>query len=198
MFGVVLASTSSAAELVGSPALAGQSFGQQSDASTMPAYSQAFVAPLGAVVEAIRWWGFHGQNSMGAGFDNFVVLLDGVVQTGALTVTSSSPFFDEYTLDIPDAALTASTLSVINDSLDVEWFWQSAPAVGNPAAPDAEAVSFSLIGHIDAFEVPAPPSHHVAFAALVALAICRGRYSGKRPNGPTFSHPHNQGVFGRA
>ena len=115
---------------------AGAASGQQSDAAA-PAYIQSFSAPADAVLEAIRWWGFHGDNSSGAAFDHFVVTLDGVAQSGTLSIVPGS-FFDEYTLDIDDALLTATTLSVANDSLDVEWFWQSAIALlpGDAGAPD--------------------------------------------------------------
>lgn len=186
LVGVALAGGSLAAELAGRAPLADQAFGQQSDASG-PAYTQSFVAPAGSMLEAIRWWGFHSQNSMGPTFDNFVVLLDGVLQTGSLTVASASPLFDEYTLDVPDAALTASTLSVFNDSLDVEWFWQSASAIGNATAPDAVAVAFSLIGRTGDLPVDEPVLPSLIFSAMAALALARRRPAGSshsqaRPN----------------
>lgn len=152
LVGTILAGGAVAVELVGRRQFAESAFGQQSDAS-VPDYTQSFVAPEGSVLEAIRWWGFHGPNSLGSSFDSFVVGLGGVAQTGALSVTRASPFFDEYTLDVTDAALTASTLSIFNDSGDVEWFWQSATAIGNPSAPDAIAVAFSLIGRSSAVRV---------------------------------------------
>lgn len=175
LVGGALTGGAMATEIVGRAAYGDESFGQQSDASTGTPYVQSFVAPSGTVLEAIRWWGFHGADSLGPSFDNFVVTLDGVPQTGVLSVASASAFFDEYTLDIPDALLTASTLSITNDSGDVEWFWQSASAVGNAHAPDAAAVAFSLIGHRDEFAVDEP-----AIASMVGLGLAVLTLAGRR------------------
>lgn len=127
--------------------LQGQSFGQQSDASLGLAYSQSFYAPSGTILHGIRWWGFHGSDSLGGSYDNFVVSLGSKVQTGVLTVKHLA-FFEEYTLTFENTELKASTLSIFNDSSDVEWYWQSAAAEGNPSAPDANAVAFSLISAV--------------------------------------------------
>ena len=178
MLCAAMASSAWAAELVGNAAFAGSSFGQQSDPGAGSAYSQNFSPPSGAVLEAVRWWGFHGAVSGGPGFDNFVVVLGGVVLTGTLTITSTSAFFDEYTLDIVDTVLSGTTLSIINDSLDVEWFWQSAPASGNPGAPSGDAVAFSLIGHLDVLAVPEPSSlalFVLGAGCLLRAAKARGR-----------------------
>lgn len=168
--GAVLTASPQAAELVGLAPYVVTSSGQQADAAT-GAYAQGFVAPSGAVLEAIRWWGFHGANSQGAAFDNLVVMLDGVAQVGTLSIVAVSAFFDEYTLDITDAQLLASSLSIVNDSLDVEWFWQSAAALG--VGPDAQNVAFSLLGRIDETAVPEPTSAALLLAALAATLIAR-------------------------
>ena len=170
---LVSLSSAYAAELVGRPPYTGAPFGQQSDQSSGPAYTQSFVSPSGKVLEAIRWWGFHGANSGGASFDNFVVSLDGVVQAGALSVTSAFGDVDEYTLDIADVVLAASTLSISNDSGDVEWFWQSATASGNPDTPDATDVAFSLIGRDGTVSVSEPRGMALALCALAALGLVR-------------------------
>lgn len=166
----VLAASPQAAELVGLAPYDVAPSGQQADVAT-GAYAQGFTAPAGAVLEAIRWWGFHSANSQGSTFDNLVVLLDGVVQVGTLSVTAVSAHYDEYTLDITDAPLLASSLSLINDSLDVEWFWQSAVALGG--GPDALNVAFSLLGSIDDTAVPEPTSGALMLAALAATLMAR-------------------------
>jgi hypothetical protein len=176
--GTVLTAVPHAAELVGLAPYVAAPSGQQADAAT-GAYAQSFSAPSGAVLEAIRWWGFHGADSKGPVFDNLVVLLDGVAQTGTLSVVAVSAFYDEYTLDIADAPLLAPSLSVLNDSLDVEWFWQSAAAPGG--LPHAQNVAFSLLGRIDRTEVPEPTSSALLLAGLAAMLGARRGRMGSRP-----------------
>ncbi len=180
--GTALAGGSLAAQVTGRAAFEGESDGQQSDAS-VPAYIQSFTAPGGTLLEAIRWWGFHGEHSNGSAFDNFVVTLDGVPQSGEL-VKSPSPHFDEYTLYFDDIVLTASELSVVNDSLDVEWFWQSAAKVGNSDLPDAIDVAFSLIGRPGGLTVDEPEMPSLILAAIAALVWARNRRLSHLPTPP--------------
>ena len=164
--------------LVGNSPFLGEPWGQQSDANSAP-YSQAFEAPANATLESIRWWGFHGLDSGGSDLDNFVVALGGVVQTGTLTKAfEKSLGFYEYTLDIADIALTSAKLSILNDS-DVEWYWQSAAAQGNSDAPDATAVSFSLLGQFNAqtpnSPIPEPGSLSLLLLSMAALGFGKSR-----------------------
>ena len=157
--------------LAGNAPFLGASSGQQSDANSAT-YSQAFVAPANSTFEAIRWWGFHSANSMGSAYDNFVVSLDGIAQAGTLSVVDGTTF-NEYTLTITPVAGAFSQLSIVNNSFDVEWFWQSAAAQGNSAAPDASAVAFSLIGSVT--PVPEPETVTLFLAGLAALALVKAR-----------------------
>lgn len=168
--GVWLSGAALAAELAGQAPFGGSAFGQQSDQGTGVAYTQTFTAPANSVLDAIRWWGFHGPNSQGSAFDSFVVTIDGQPLSGTLTVVPGA-LFDEYTLDVTDAALTGSTLSVFNDSADVEWFWQSTMASGNPGAPDASGVAFSLIGSTGNGGAPGTPINEPGVPALLAAAL---------------------------
>ena len=170
----------SQAELIGLTPYADSPWGQQSDANTATPYTQSFTATPGFVLESIRWWGYHGVDSLGASADNFVVWLDGVAQTGTLSINVGGNGFDEYILDVADSELVASTLAISNDSFDVEWFWQSAAAVGNPDAAHADAVAFSLVGRIDTggTRVPEP-----ATWAMVLVGV--GLASARRYKVPT-------------
>ncbi|MBE0546226.1 MAG: hypothetical protein IH627_00930 [Rubrivivax sp.] len=178
--GAIVAGAAPAAELVGLAPFSGAAWGQQSDASSPPAYAQVFVAPNGTLLEKIRWWGFHGQYSEGPDYDDFVVTLDGQLQSGKLTVTNLSPLFSEYTLDIDDVVLAASSLSVFNASLDVEWYWQSAASASDRTAADAQNVSFSLIGRRVDSSVDEPAVVWLLAAALLPMAWARRRQTTRR------------------
>jgi hypothetical protein len=168
---------SASAEVVASLApYSAASFGVQSDAS-VTVLPQAFVAPPDTVVEAIRWFGFHSVDSGGTAYDQFVVSLGGVVQSGTLMRLSvldiSGVFlYDEYILDIPDTALLANSLSIVNDSPDVEWFWQSALAVGSADSPSAEDRAFMLIGRQETPGAGTAPEPSSLALAVAALALC--------------------------
>ena len=178
MVGLGLASGALADVLVSNSPFMVYSSGQQSDANSA-VYSQTFMTPTNVTLDAIRWWGYHGGDSLGSIHDDFVVTLDGVVQTGTFTFDSSSKNFDEYTLDISDVALTASTLSIVNNSDDVEWYWQSTSAQGNSDAPDASAVAFSLLGRVGAqtpsSTVPEPDSLLLVLLGVAALGFGKSR-----------------------
>lgn len=178
--------------LVGNSPFQGGPSGQQSDGNSA-IYSQTFVAPANATLESIRWWGFHGFDSGGPDFDNFVVTLDSVVQTGHLDITlDKSLGIFEYTLDISDIALTSSSLSIVNDTLDVEWYWQSAPAQGNGKAPDESQVSFNLIGRINA-QTPSSPIPEPGSLSLLLLAAAALGFGKSRQEKPELLDIKNQG-----
>ena len=158
--------------IVGNAVYQEASYGQQSDANTS-AMMQTFNAPVDKIVESITWWGFHGTDSNGAGFDHFVVKLGDVIQIGALTVTHISNLYYEYTLDITDTLLLASNLSISNDSTDVEWYWQSAASAGNANSPDDNAVAFRLNGASDEppINVPEPGPISLMLLALAGMFV---------------------------
>lgn len=154
----VAATPAAAAELVGRPPVSGLN-GEQVDAAAGP-LPQAFTSSVSGTIESIVWWGFHGENSEGADFDNFLVLLNGEDQTGDqtgdLTKTEDQNGLTRYELDIVDSPLIAGNLGeldILNDSEDVEWFWQYS-------STERAWLAFSLQG-----TVPEPNS-----MALVALA----------------------------
>ena len=155
------------------PYAAAQS-GQQSDASTAPAYTQAFTTLANSVIDTIDWWGYHGLDSGGAGFDHFVVTLDAVTQTGTLTETDDATGLTHYSFTLSaGTALAAGTLGIINDSPDVEWYWQSTGAVGNPNAADGVQVAYALRGHEALSAIPEPSSPMLLCSGLLILLAFR-------------------------
>ena len=63
------ASSAMADVIVSNAAFSGSAYGQQSDAGSAPAYTQAFVTPTAKMLDKIVWWGAHGADSGGASFD---------------------------------------------------------------------------------------------------------------------------------
>lgn len=157
--------TTQAAELVAQPPQTASLNGLQADNST-GAFAQTFSAPALSVVESISWWGFHGSNSAGPAFDDFAVYFDGSLQAGTL---SSAPVdlgdlsvLTRYTLDVTDAPLTATTLEIVNNSLDVEWFWQYSSFNGS----NTEDLAFVLTGSL----VPEPSTYLLFLVGIAAVA----------------------------
>ena len=147
--------------------------GEQVDASTPP-LSQGYVLGSAGVLESIAWWGFHDSTSGGAAFDNFVVSLDGVGQTGSLSKTDAGAELTRYELDITDIALASGhtgSLAVVNDSLDVQWFWQLSNA-------GTRSLSYSLLGSAAAVPVPEPAGWALVLFALACARTARARRAG--------------------
>lgn len=138
--------------------------GEQADAASAP-LTQSYVAPVGGMVDGIVWWGFHGQLSQGAAFDSFSVVFNSVAVAGTLSTTVGANGLSRYELDIVDQLLLlgqAGSLEIVNDSLDVEWYWQVADA-------GTRALSFALL-EAPAIGVPEPGSWPLAALSLLACA----------------------------
>lgn len=155
------------------PSSPGQN-GIQVDAAT-GSYMQSIPSLAGATLDKIVWWGYHGSNSQGSGSDNFSVLLGSVAVTGSLltSVEPSNQFITKYVLDIADQAVNFSTFTLINDSSDVEWFWQIAADQTGVADPENEPkVAFQLEGvRTPVNQVPEPGM--LGLLGLAALAVAR-------------------------
>lgn len=151
-------------------------YGVQADAST-GAFSQSF-ALGGAIVERVTWWGFHGVNSMGPDADLFEVYLDGALMQGTLT-TLQEGALTKHVLELTTAALNPVELSVWNNSVDVEWFWQSI-AAGNDTM-----TAFTLDGVLPVAEVAeAGMIPLVALALLSCVAVRRAAGKQMRTRAP--------------
>jgi hypothetical protein len=158
LLGAVLPAFS--AELVGNSPLASPS-GTQADASSGP-LSQSFNSLVAGTIESIVWWGYHGQNSTGPSSDDFVVKLNGNQRFGSVLKSTDVNGLARYELQITSTLLSAGvpgSLEIVNDSLDVEWFWQYSNAA-------RETVAFSLQG----VPVPEPGSYALMLIGLLAVA----------------------------
>ncbi len=173
------AGASSAAVLAGFSPYGTALNGAEADTSTA-AYSQAFSAPSGATLDKIVWWGYRlNEAAGGPRADDFTVQLGAVTQTGALTTAVESVISTvdlvRYTLDVTDTLLTATTLTIVSNALDFEWYWQSTDATvfGNPDY----RVAFNLLGSLPTGTTPEPGS--LALVALAGLALLAAQR--KRP-----------------
>lgn len=152
--------------------------GQQSDASTPPAYTQAIGLAANSFLETIEWWGYHGADSGGADYDHFIIMLDGVVQVGAMTSSVNAAGITHYAYSLHVGHnVSASTLSIVNDSPDVEWYWQSTTATGNPNGADGVQVAYALWGQPPIPPVDEPGMPLLLSGGLLLLALLRQRRS---------------------
>ena len=162
---LALTGPANAADLVAQPPQTADLNGLQADNST-GSFAQGFSAPAMSVLDSITWWGFHGSNSAGPGLDAFAVYLDGVLQFGTLTaapvVLDDLSELTRYTLDVADAPLTAMSLEIVNDSPDVEWFWQYSAISG----PNTDSLAFTLTGSL----VPEPSTYLLLLSGLAVVA----------------------------
>lgn len=164
LFGASIAS----AEIIAERApYSGGPFGQQSDANT-PAYVQSVVPSIPTVLTSITWWGYHGIDSIGSISDDFIVALNGTPVVGVLSVNPFSPSINQYVLTFDPWSGTASSLSISNQGVDVEWYWQSAETLGGAHAFD---VSYRLEGRSGSVSSPMP----ALLLSVGVVALVRSR-----------------------
>lgn len=105
--------------------------GQQADNSTGP-YAESVAVPAPASIKRISWWGYYLAGSTLD--DSFVIALGGKTQSGSVksvadgSVDGLDLYRYELTLATPFAVtgVTPLELALVNDSFDVEWYWQGA------------------------------------------------------------------------
>lgn len=154
--------------------------GIQADNSTGSPYTET--VPLGvATIGQVTWWGYYLDGSPAD--DLFVLQLAGSAQSGSLTsiadglVDGLTLYRYEMSLNTPYAFAGAGDLQIdlINDSLDVQWFWQGAEIV--PGSNDAH-VAVRLASN----DVPEPGMLALLTAGLLSLAwLQRWRAAERQP-----------------
>lgn len=169
----LVACGSQAAPVSELPPYAAAAFGQESDSGVSP-YVQSFGTVGIASVISVGWWGYHGVNSAGAANDDFRVQLNGATLLGSLTTDASYLPVPYYTLLLlqPFVGVPA-TLSISNEGVDVEWYWQSAATAGGAHATN---VAYRLEGSVQA--VPEPSS--VSMLLLSVVLIGAAHFAGPR------------------
>ena len=127
----LLVSASSQAAVLFERSPAASFGGEQADNST-GTYPQVFPAQAGATLDKITWWGGHMETPTQGWMNAFEVYLGSTPLSGSLTSADGGveKTVYQYTLDIVDVVLAATdtTLSLWNNSEDVQWAWQYSTA----------------------------------------------------------------------
>jgi len=155
--------------------------GEQADAAVAPAdLPGVSFASAAATVTSVQWWGYD-LGGLG-GPDDFEVKLNGFALAGIFSAATDAVDIDlgvdvlKYTLDLAPGFVIAAgpgTLGVVNNSLNVEWYWQSSPAAPGAAASQ----SFRLIGEPTVVPVPEPGAMGLV---LLALSLLAGNWATRR------------------
>lgn len=157
--------------------------GQQADTSST-SYEETISISGPATITKLTFWGFYSDGSDLA-TDNFI--LNGLNLSSSGLFTRSDTLIDVEGVDLYSYELALSgsnsvafsggpfTLSLINDSVDLEWFWQGT---SNPQAPGARALSIE--GTRDVQAVPEPGTLALFGLALAGAGFVRMRTRSSR------------------
>lgn len=156
--------------------------GIQADSSSGAPYTET-LSLAATTIDQLIWWGYYLDG--GPADDLFVAQFDGGSLSGSVSSFAAGQV-DGIDLYRYELALTTPyvfagggglQIDLINDSLDVEWYWQGADAaVGSAAAPRA-----LRLAHNDVPEPGLPAL--LAACGMSLLLLARYRSSGRSEPG---------------
>lgn len=141
--------------------------GVQADAAT-GTFSASLSLAGPVLIEKISWWGYDLGGVPGA-VNDFVVDLDALTQAGTITESSAANGLTLYQMTLSTGYAFGgglTTLALINNSLDVEWYWQGT---------DAQRQSLRLEGVQQGQPVPEPEILSLLGLALVSVGFVSRR-----------------------
>lgn len=142
--------------------------GMQTDASTGMPLSETFSLTGPVLIEKISWWGYDLGGIPGA-VNDFVVDFAAVTQTGTITESPDVGGLTLYQMTLGSGFAFGggtTTLSLINNSFDVEWYWQGT---------DSQKQSLRLEGVRQGQPVPEPEILSLFGLALAGVAFVSRR-----------------------
>ena len=169
----LLASGGAFAEVLYQQAPTADAIGFSANLSGDPLLTQTIPSLGSATLDKINWWGYRDpfNDPYPTEIESFNVYLGGSIVSGGLSrdlgtaLPNTQRLLFKYTLDVPDAPLTATELGIENVNDLVSWFWQGSGA--DPATTGL--VAFSLEGTRNGGVVPEPGM--LALLGLAGLAV---------------------------
>ncbi len=174
--GIALLSASAAASVLQENLPSTALVGQQSDASSNSPLVTQIISLAGPVtINSFTWWGYDLGGAIDP-VDDFLVTGDLIGAGGTWSIVSTQVIDSdvelvEYRLDLDQSVSFAggtTSVSVVNNSLDVEWYWQGSSDIDGPRA-------YSIEGTRQTQDIPEPGSLALLGLALAGLGLARVR-----------------------